>query len=87
MATSDNVANLGRDLLLILIWIGAWGTLELFIQYLSSNHKIQLVLYLCLFVAGFVSLMFVEAPTVDGKSGTMYPQVSPDSLPRLQFLS
>ncbi len=69
MVNSDaNAANLGRDLLFVLMWIGAWGTLELFIQWLSANQKVQLLLYVILFISGFISLMFVPGPTIDGKT-------------------
>ncbi len=74
--TLANVNNLGRDLLFVLMWVGAWGTLELFIKWLSANHKIQLVVYLCLFVAGFVALIFVNVPEVDGKVATVNPDLS-----------
>ena len=74
-ATSVNVTNLARDLLFVVMWVGAWGTLDLAIQWLSANQKIQLVIYLCLFVAGFVALIFVEVPVPAGQSGTTEPDI------------
>lgn len=70
MVNSDaNAANLGRDLLFVLMWIGAWGTLELFIQWLSANQKVQLLLYVILFISGFIALIFTDStPTIDGKT-------------------
>ena len=71
--TTANVTDLGRDLLFVLMWIGAWGTLELAVQWLSTNQRIQLVLYACLFIAGFVALVFVDAPSTPGKTGATSP--------------
>lgn len=73
--TLSNVSNLARDLLFVVMWVGAWGTLELAIQWLSANRKIQLVVYLCLFVAAFVALIFVNVPVVEGKVGTIQPDI------------
>lgn len=67
--TTDNVATLGRDLLFILLWVGAWGSIELIVQYFSSNQKIQLLIYMCLFIAGFVALIFVNDPYQVDDSG------------------
>lgn len=53
---------MGRDLLFILLWVGAWGAIELGVQYFSSNKKVQLLMYMCIFVAGFVALIFVNPP-------------------------
>lgn len=75
--TASNVTNLGRDLLFILLWIGAWGSMELIIQWLSANLRVQLVLYMCLFISGFVSLIFVNPPDPNGKAGHTTPHVSP----------
>lgn len=62
-STETNVDTLGRDLLFILLWVGAWGAIELGVQYFSSNKKVQLLLYMCMFVAGFVALIFVSPPS------------------------
>lgn len=59
----NNLYSLGRDMLLILTWVGCWGALELVIIYLSANQRIQLILYIVVFLAGFISLLFV--PPVD----------------------
>ena len=53
----------------VLLWVGAWGMIELAVQWLSSNKRIQIILYVMIFVAGFISLMFVDqVPAVDGKN-------------------
>ncbi len=51
--------NMGRDILFVMMWVGAWGTIELFIQQLSTNMRIQIVLYVCVFLGGFIPLLFV----------------------------
>ncbi len=80
MGADENASNLGRDLLFVLLWVGAWGTIELAIQWLSANKRIQLVLYVILFVAGFISLMFVDSTALDGKGKLKNSAISLSSI-------
>jgi hypothetical protein len=59
---STNVASLAYGLIFVIMWVGAWGITDLTIQYLSTNQRVQLVIYVALFVGAFVALVFVEAP-------------------------
>ena len=55
-----NANSTGRDMLVVLLWIGAWGTIDIVIEWFSHNKQTQLLLYICLFIAGFISLLFVD---------------------------
>jgi hypothetical protein len=58
----DNAHQLGIDLLFIFLWIGAWGSVEMIIEYFLPMKKYQFMAYTSLFIIAFISFLFVHPP-------------------------
>lgn len=60
-----NAENLGIDLLFILLWIGAWGTIETLIEWSMPHEKYRFMIYVSLFIIAFITFLFVSHPGTD----------------------
>lgn len=60
---SVNATTLGRDLLFICLWVGAWGMFDITIDWITVHEKYQFLLFAILFLASFVALLFVIEPS------------------------
>lgn len=67
VAVSQNASNLGIDMLFILLWIGAWGTIETIIEWSLPQERYRFMAYICLFLIAFVAFLFVSHPEMAAK--------------------
>jgi CHASE2 domain-containing sensor protein len=67
VAVSQNASNLGIDMLFILLWIGAWGTIETIIEWSLPTEKRRFMAYVLLFIIAFIAFLFVSHPEMPSK--------------------
>lgn len=63
----NNMHLLGVDILFIMMWVGAWGIFEIFVDYFAKdNVKARFLAYFVLFLCAFLPLIWVSrSPSED----------------------
>jgi len=57
----QNAAQLGINLMFILLWISAFGIFDRVLEWTMIKEKYQIILFVGLFVACFIFFLFINS--------------------------
>ena len=58
---SKNAKDIGVNLLFVLLWVGAFGIVDVGIEWMTLNEKYKFLTYLTIFLLAFILFLFIDS--------------------------